>query len=229
MIWKHFYLSIIIACFIVGLANCSQGNDRNGVHNVPVPAGRFTSPSWSSDGQFVVLQFHPKSGSIRNEDIVVMRPDGSDLRILSTAVKGNPYITSPQMWCNDKIGFRSSDLLPNPSVDTLKSIGFDGSGEQIMLDGIGEVTSVAWDSRNCRVAFETKDTGGLSHLVVFDPSSKSKQEILVLPKDMWFEDIEWSRSGERIAYTIVRKFRDRNSISYLEVLDINTNARQIFD
>ena len=230
MIWKNLQPCVAIACFVVGLANCSRGADRYGVQNVPVPTGAFASPSWSADGQFVVLQFNPKSASVRNNQIVMMNQDGSNFRMLIETVGYDLLISSPESWCNNKIGFQRSELLPYgsfPISSTLKSINFDGSNEQTVLDAVGEVTLAAWGSRKCRVAFETKDTSGLSHLMIFDPSSKLTQEVLVLPKNMWFEDIEWSRSGEKIAYTVVQKLSNRNDISHLEVLDINTNARQI--
>ena len=227
---KGLFSSILVVVFFaVGLVSCQPTQNTNWIQNISIPPGSPESLGWSVDGQLILFEFTPRPGPSRNHQIVTMKPDGSDFKVLLETLDGF-LISGPQSWCNNKIGFDRSELLPSASFvisTSLKSIDLDGSNEQSVLPAVGYSTQVAWDSKNCRVAFEIKEKDNTRSLMLFDPSNNSKQKLLALPDKMWFENIEWSRSGEKIVYNIKRDLSDRRNTSQLEIVDLKTNSRQV--
>jgi len=108
--------------------------------------------SFSPDGSLIAYRHEPEDGTYPHHgQIAVMRPDGSDRRVLTTSLDRQctpyPLIREP-VWDGDRIAFRVEDG-GNVHIYTVAA---DGSGEPELLVG-GERSVGLYDLRDGRLVY----------------------------------------------------------------------------
>ncbi len=116
------------------------------------PDESATLASFSPDGSFIAYCHEPEDGTYpHNVQIAVMRPDGSDRRILTASLDRQcapyPLVREP-VWDGDRIAFAVED---GGNVHVY-AVAADGSGDPALLVG-GEQSIGVYDLRGGRLVY----------------------------------------------------------------------------
>lgn len=100
--------------------------DGTGIVNITNDPAEDQDPAWSPDGELIAF----RSDRRGDEEIYVMKPDGSDVRRLTDATAGASTFDSSPDWAPDgsKLAF-SRNMAIGPVDSELFTVKRDGSGE----------------------------------------------------------------------------------------------------
>lgn len=165
-----------------------------GIATLISPRGfRAQFPSWSADGRFIVFHGSQGIGDNTSLDIYVMKPDGSDLRQLTSNARAD---TRPD-WSPDgrRIAY-SSNRSGSNQIHVMNS---DGSGDV-------QITTVAQGARNqapdwspdgTKIVFVSNRDGD-TEIYVMNADGSDQQRLTDNPTSD--DDPEWSFDGKQIVF-----------------------------
>ena len=144
----------------------ADGDDQRPALVSPGKLSHEEWPSWSPDGQWLALT----STRDGNQEIYVVRPDGNDLRRLTS----DPALDAHPAWSSDGkyIAFATSrwgDL-------ELAVIGADGSGLTRLTESQGLDDYPAWSPDGRRLAFASNRDGNLE-IFICDADGKDPRNV----------------------------------------------------
>jgi dipeptidyl aminopeptidase/acylaminoacyl peptidase len=130
--------------FVEALYELEVDSERPDPKRLSQPDESATAPSYSPDGALIAYNSAPEDGTFpHHSQIAVMRPDGSDRRVLTASLDRNcaPYpLGREPVWDGGRIAFGVED---GGNVH-LYTVAADGSGEPELLVG-GEQTIGLYD------------------------------------------------------------------------------------
>lgn len=143
----------------------SIGADGEGLQAVSTSPGKLTHeewPGWSPDGEWIAFS----STREDNQDIYVCRPDGKDLKRLTS----DPAIDAHPCWSPDgkHIAF-STGRWGGMELATMNA---DGSGLTRLTESRGLDDYPAWSPDGRRIAFTSNRDGNLE-IYTIDPDGKN--------------------------------------------------------
>jgi dipeptidyl aminopeptidase/acylaminoacyl peptidase len=172
------------------------------------PVGFVT---WSPDGKFLAFNVAPGGGF--NEQIYVIRPDGTGLRRLTDGGKANNFLDG---WSPEGrfIAFSSNRRDPSATDSYLVDVV---TGESLMVAqnrGIGSIADVSRDGKHVIVNRVINRGDNNLYLV----SVLDRKETLLTPHDGpgSFNGISFSRDG-RTVYMVSNKDRDLGALASVRI------------
>jgi len=141
--------------------------------------------SWSPDGERVALASRGNDGGL---DIVTMRPDGSDLRRLTSSGASE---TQPA-WSPD--GARIAFVSDASGRGQIQVASADGSGATPLLESAGEAQNPEWSPDGTRIAFYETDASGTNRVVVVGADGRDP---VTLVEGLW---PSWTPDGGALLY-----------------------------
>lgn len=214
MVRTHHKLILLLATLL--FTNCSLKADT--YVDVGMKTGIYEDPSWSPDGETIVVQFAPDGNS--EALLVQIEKDGNDWNELTTASPDLGPSSNPIWIDKNTIVFTRSDV----DLDTLKF-----SSELVSFDLIQKIEDVyplpayisemSLDSTNRRIALAYNYAIGL-----YDINTGDISDLVQYPGGR-VEHVAFDPSGKRLAYTTAE---DKSYTRYftLEVMDLETNKHK---
>jgi Tol biopolymer transport system component len=191
------YMDALIARSIMKVAfdpttGATQGTATRLHESVYSPTGDFDV---SPDGQWIVW----RTGE-RQEDVYVMRSDGTELRQLTNEVYRDrgPFTWSPD---GSKIVFRSDRPLNGVLQYRWYSMNPDGTGLE-RLPGAGGAAAPQWSPDLSKVIADVGVAGGGERLHLANTDSTGSRTVATTPGA--FDAPIWAPDGRRVAYREVR-------------------------
>ena len=170
-------------------------------------------PAWSPDGKTLAFGRTYACCSGPDNGLWSMRPDGSDLRPLSTVPGGGAPAWSPD---GSPIAFLGAGA---DGDSDLYLVGADGTGEHRVTDDAGNESVPVWSPDGTRVAFARMlDTGNRGELEILDVASG---RVTTLHGAHVTHDAPvWSPDGRSILTYIYTKPDNPDHVSQYDTLGI---------
>ncbi|MEV4514260.1 hypothetical protein AB0K00_35535 [Dactylosporangium sp. NPDC049525] len=186
---------------------------------LPIAAPAGAAPAASVGGGELVFQAEAAAGDLTQNDLYVIRSDGSHLRRLTTTPDRHEFGPA---WnaTGTRIAFWRTPAPFGPgAVWTMRA---DGTDQRQLTHGV-DARDPVWDPTGTRIAFTLVGPDGF-HLATMRAADGGDLRVLTSGPDLDFEPA-WSPDGTRLAFTRGSQQGDAGDV-YL--LDLGTGAvRQV--
>jgi TolB protein len=147
-----------------------------------------TNPSWSADGERMVVNIASSSGS----GLYTMNANGGDVQLVGRVSGGHFPVFSPD---GTKVAFGEAPS-GNDNNYEVSVIGVDGSGYANLTQSPGVDLAPSWSPDGTRIAFNSARAGGFD---IYTMKADGSDVQRVTTSGMALEP-DWSPDGTRIAY-----------------------------